>query len=205
VPGLCRPVKVLPTYHPAAVLRQWDTRVIAIADLEKAHVESRSPDFSFDNSELWLAPTLQDLLDFDHHHMAHATICAADIETKRGQITCLSFAPTVEVSLVIPFWVEGPNPNYWPDAESEATAWSFVRKWMEREDLTKVFQNGLYDLQYLSRHCNPRACTEDTMLQHHSLYSELRKGLGFLGSVYANTPAWKFMRTWKNEELKRDD
>ena len=70
----------------------------------------------------------------------------------------------------------------------------------------KIFQNGLYDLQYLSMICTPRACSEDTMIAHHSLYTELRKGLGFLGSIYANVPSWKSMRTFKKEEqLKRDD
>lgn len=205
VPGMDRAVKVLPTYHPAAVLRQWDQRTIALADLEKAHVESHSPEFSYDNTELWLSPTLDDIQEFDAIHMATARVCAADIETKRGQITCLSFAPSVSVSLVIPFWIEGPEPSYWTPSE-EAVAWRYVQRWMERADLIKVFQNGLFDLQYLSAYCNPRSCTADTMLMHHSLFSELRKGLGFLGSVYANYPSWKFMRTFKVEEqLKRDD
>lgn len=206
IPGLARPLKVLPTYDPATILRQWDLRVIALADLEKANIESASPDFNFDNTELWLNPTLQDLLEFDDTHMAPASICAADIETKRGQITAISFAPTSEISLAIPFWIEGPNPNYWATPSEEALAWSYVRKWMERSDLTKVFQNGIFDLTYLQHHCNPRACTEDSMLAHHSLFSELQKGLGFLGSIYANTPSWKKMRTWSKEEMiKREE
>lgn len=206
VPGMLRSVKVLPTYHPAAVLRQWDQRVIAIADLEKARVESHSPDFTFDNTELWIAPTLEDILEFDQTHMVAARTCAADIETKRGQITCISFAPTVDVSLVIPFWIEGEDPNYWSSPSEEMIAWRYVQRWMERGDLVKVFQNGLYDLQYLQSYCSPRVCTADTMLMHHSLFSELKKGLGFLGSIYANTPSWKKMRRFTQEEqLKRDD
>lgn len=206
IAGIDKPFKVLPTMHPAAVLRQWDLRTIALSDLAKAHAESHSPHLSFDNSELWLNPDLDDLLEFDVVHMGPASICACDIETKRGQITCISFAPTGDISLAIPFWVEGTTPNYWPTSDAEKTAWSFVRKWMERPDLVKVFQNGLYDLQYLQKICSPRACTEDTMLMHHSLFSELNKGLGFLGSIYANVPSWKMMRTFKKEEaLKRDD
>lgn len=201
-----RPLKVLPTYHPAAILRQWDLRTIALMDLAKAHAESHSPNFTFDNSTLWLNPTISDLVEFDCAYMEPARTCACDIEAKRGQITCISFAPTVDVSIAIPFWIDGEVPNYWTDAAEERTAWSFVRKWMERPDLVKVFQNGLYDLQYLQKHCSPRACTEDTMLMHHSLFSELNKGLGFLGSIYTNTPSWKQMRTFKKEEaLKRDD
>ena len=206
LPGMSRPLKVLPTYHPAAILRQWDLRVIALADLEKAHVESASPHFAFDNSELWINPTLDDLEEFDSRFMARTQTCACDIETKRGQITCISFAPSVDHSLAIPFWIEGPCPNYWTTPADEHRAWGYVKRWMEDERLVKVFQNGLYDLQYLQAHCTPRACVADTMLQHHSLFSELQKGLGFLGSVYANVPSWKFMRTAKREDLlKKDD
>ncbi len=206
IPGLGRPLKVLPTYHPAAVLRQWDLRSIVLTDLEKAYAESFSPEFCFDNSELWINPTLEDIREFDDLHMVRASICACDIETKRGQITCLSFAPTVGYSLVIPFWIEGASPNYWATVEEEAEAWGYVRRWLERPDLTLVFQNGTYDAQYLQRHATIRGMTEDTMLMSHSLWSELPKGLGHLGASFANVPSWKQMRRFTREEaLKRDD
>jgi len=207
IPGMSRPVKVLPTYHPAMVLRQWDSRTIAIADLQKALNESHSPNLHFDNTELWLSPTLEDLAEFGERFMENATVVAADIETKRDQITCLSFAPSPDVAVVVPFWVkDSAGPNYWADVREEATAWRWVQKWMEKPTLAKVFQNGLFDLQYLMAFCSPRNCTEDTMLMSHSLWSELPKGLGFLGSLHANYPAWKKMRRFiKEEALKRDD
>lgn len=201
-----RDLKVVPTYHPAAVLRQWDQRVIALADLEKAHVESRSPEFTYDNTELWLAPTLDDLGTFGAQYLDHATVCATDVETKRGQITCVSFSPRPDYSITVPFWIDGPDPNYWSEHD-EITARRWVNRWLSKPDLVKVMQNGLYDIQYFLREGYTLAnCTEDTMLAHHSLYSELKKGLGFLGSVYANVPSWKHMRTFaKEEQLKRDD
>ncbi len=206
ISGLPRPVKVLPTFHPAAVLRQWDTRVICLADLAKAERESHSPDFNFDNTELWLMPTLEDLEEFDERFMRDATVCACDIETKRGQIDAVCFTPTPEVSLSIPFWINGPNPNYWPSPEDEVKAWSYAIRWMEDPNLTKIFQNGLFDLQYLMSFCTPRACTEDTMLQSHSLFSEMKKGLGFLGSIHANYPSWKqLIKVSPTAKLKRDD
>lgn len=206
LPNLARPLKVLPTYHPAAVLRDYSLRIIAISDLQKAVNESHSPTLTFDSTTLWLAPGLDDLREFDAVHMAPARECAVDIETKRGQISCVSFAPSVDHSLVIPFWIEGHSPNYWHSIEEEALAWAFIRKWMEREDLVKVFQNGLFDVQYLGRMCTPRNCTADTMLAHHSLFSELPKDLGFLGSVYASFQAWKRLRhAPQADRLKRDE
>jgi DNA polymerase len=201
-------VKVLPTYHPAAILRQWDQRVIAIADLEKAHVESSTPDLNFDNSELWLQPTLADLHEFGDRYLENATHTAVDVETKQGQITCLSFAPSVDRAIVVPFWKAGPDPHYWPTVEEERCAWKWSRKWVERPTLVKITQNGMYDASYFrSPHgMRPTNFSEDTMIAHHSLYGELRKGLGLLGSLYANVPEWKSMRAFKKEEwLKRDD
>lgn len=208
LPNVAYKTKVLPTFAPASVIRQWSQRPVVIADLQKAFNNAESPTLTFDNSELWLAPTYSDILEFDKLFMQRAGICASDIETSRGQITCISFAPSSEVSICIPFWQKGLQPNYWPDPEEELAVWRIVKHWIERTDLVKIFQNGLYDLQYLSAYgIHPRACTEDTMLIHHSLYSELPKGLGFLGSLYANVPAWKKMRRFKSEtaELKREE
>jgi uracil-DNA glycosylase len=203
-----RQLKVVPTYHPSILFRgQWDQRVVIAADLEKAHGESSSREFSYDNTELWLAPTLDDIREFGSLYLDGASEVATDVETKRGQITCLSFAPTPERALVIPFWQDGPQSSYWSTIEDEIEAWMLVAKWIESPRIIKVMQNGLYDIQYFMRHgMTPRACTEDTMLAHHSLWSELKKGLGFLGSIHANVPSWKSMRTYKLEEVtKRDD
>ncbi len=178
-----RVVKVLPTYHPSSILRQWDQRVV--------------------NTELWLNPTLEDLKEFDREYMIPAKLCACDIETKRGQMDFICFTPVpADVSLSIPFWVNGPEPNYWSTPREEAIAWGYVRKWMERDDLIKVYQNGMYDLAYIpTLGITPRGCHEDTMLQAHSLYSELQKGLGFLGTIHCSVPSWKSMIHHRHDEL----
>ena len=69
-------------------------------------------------------------------------------------------------------------------------------------NIPKIFQNGMYDLQYLMRMgLRVRACDEDTMLMHHAICPEMNKGLGFLGSIYTNEPAWKLMRKHKGDEV----
>jgi hypothetical protein len=45
----------------------------------------------------------------------------------------------------------------------------------------------------------------DTMLLHHSLFPEMLKGLGFLGSVYTNEQSWKLMSRPKTDTEKRDE
>ncbi len=205
--ALSRPTKVVPTYHPAFILRQWSLRSIAVADLQKALNEASTPDVHFDNTTLWLEPTLDDLAEFDAVHIQPSRLAACDIETKRGQITCISFAPSVDHSLCIPFWIEGSNPNYWQSYAEERAAWGYVKRWLENPDLTIVGQNFLYDLMYLTAMgIRPRGCHEDTMIAHHSLWSELPKGLGQIAASHANVPSWKRMRLGAVAEiLKRDD
>jgi hypothetical protein len=43
------------------------------------------------------------------------------------------------------------------------------------------------------------------MLLHHALQPEVQKGLGFLGSIYTEEPAWKIMRPRGKGTIKRED
>lgn len=202
LPG--RPTKVVPTYHPAAVLRQWSLRTVAITDLEKARLESLTPEVNYDDAEIWVEPNGEDLDTFGARFMENATILSCDIETRAKQITCIGFAPSNDRAIVVPFWNKR-DVNYWSEAD-EMKAWRWVQKWLECP-IPKVFQNGLFDLQYLAMMgFKPRNCTEDTMLAHHSLYSELPKNLRFLGSTMTNFPSWKSMRKQRTKDvLKRDE
>jgi hypothetical protein len=130
---------------------------------------------------------------------------AVDVETRNGQITEIGFARSSSEALVVPF-IKGHNTHYWPTPGCEATALRYV-KGILQSPIPKIFQNGLYDIQYIWRTWKfpPRNCAEDTMLKHHSLFPEMQKGLGFLGSIYTEEPAWKFMRKGKETEGKADD
>lgn len=195
--------KVLPTFHPAAVLRQWDMRSIVVADLIKARIQSEFPEVRRPQRKILINPSLTDIENF----LQLLPICSAlacDVETRNGQITEIGFAPSATHALVVPF-IRGYNSHYWPSAFEESSALRLVRAILQHP-VPKVFQNGLYDLQYIWKtwHFAPRACLHDTMLKHHSMFPELQKGLGFLGSLYTDEPAWKLMRT-KDTAEKRDD
>lgn len=69
-----------------------------------------------------------------------------------------------------------------------------------------IFHNCAYDLQYLLREgFRITGPVHDTMLMHHAHLPEMRKSLGFLGSVYTDEPAWKSMRERGEETFKLDD
>lgn len=198
--------KVLVTYHPAAVLREWSLRTVLLADLKKAARECRVPTLSRPSRKIWTQPTLSDLYLFEKQFIEPSPDLSIDIETTGNQITCIGFAPSIHEAIVVPFTSAASlSNNYWPTFREELKAWAWVKKQCGREKAI-VGQNFLYDIHFLWRQYGitiPNA-TDDTMLMHHALHPELEKGLGFLGSIYTDEAAWKFMRT-KHDTIKRED
>lgn len=195
--------KVLPTYHPSAVMRQWKLRPIVIADLEKARAESLFPQLRRPRRFIYLEPSIADIAWFYEKYIAEASVVSADIETKQNTITEIGFAPQPDRAIVIPFYNHSTNGNYWQTKREEFEAWQWVRKICEKP---LVGQNFSYDLQYLwtKNRIEVPEIADDTMILHHAMYPEMEKSLGFLGSIYTTEPSWKFMRA-DNETLKQED
>jgi DNA polymerase len=200
-PGLAaQQRKVIGTYHPAAVLRQYDLRPVAVADLEKVLFESKFPEMRLRRRALHLEPTVADLPVW-RERLLSAEMLAVDCETKNGQMTCLGFATSPTEAFVIPFWDRRqPDWHYWRSLEEERLAWDLCREVLA-SPIPKILQNGLYDLQYFLRYHMPmRSFHHDTMIRHHSLYPGFPKGLDFLGSLYVTERAWKKYRPRGGEE-----
>jgi hypothetical protein len=145
------------------------------------------------------APTLR---EYGEHDVGSEELMSIDIETKGKQITMISFSIRKDFALVIPFYDEScPGGNYWQNSADEVKAWLYVKYLLELP-IAKLFQNGLYDLQYLYRFgFRPVNCLHDTMLLHHAILPEMQKGLGFLGSIYTQEASWKLMRRVRAKEL----
>lgn len=203
---LCPGLKVLPTYHPAGILRNWMWRSIAMCDFSK--LERRERHFAQirrPNRRVIINPTLTELRDWVKRPTRQLGV---DTETKRGQIEMVGLARSVDDAIVVPFMDQRkPSGSYWPSAEDEAEAWRALCFLLDNPAIGKVFQNGLYDVQYFIRRspCRPTV-TDDTMLLSHALFPELPKGLGFLGSLYSDEASWKLWRGQQSEEaVKRDE
>lgn len=198
--------KVLPSWHPAGVLRQYELRPILIADLMKARNEMTSPDLVRPSQLIYYEPTLDDLWSFEAEFLRGQPFLSTDIETRDLTITEIGFA-TADGSraLVVPFYSrQAKDGSYWPSAMAEAEAWRFVRHVCT--SYAHVGQNFQYDMAYLWRTVGIPCpyFLGDTMLLHHSLQPEMEKGLGFLATIYTNNPSWKFMRT-EHGTLKKGD
>jgi DNA polymerase len=203
--GAHRPIKVLPTYHPTAVFREYSLKPVLFADLDKLHEELKFPEIRRPQRSIWIEPNLDDLMHFEREHILSASCLSVDIETAGTMITCIGFAPSPQLGIVVPFTdAAQKDGSYWRTPEEEVEALLWCKRQCERP-ITKVGQNFLYDMQHLWRNYGIRigGSVQDTMLLHHALQPEMEKGLGFLGSIYTREASWKFMR--HKETIKRED
>lgn len=198
--------KLLPTYHPSAVNRQWELRPTVIADLMKAKREAASDRIIRPEREIWIEPSIADILEFERNHINGCELLSVDIETSGSRVTCIGFAPSPRTAIVIPFddW-RAKNGNYWASKEDEYKCWSIVRRILNDPNTPKLFQNGVYDIAFNWRAYGVKTvgAAEDTMLLQHALQPEALKSLGYLGSIYSDEGSWKHMRK-KDETIKRD-
>lgn len=185
--------KCLATYHPAAVLRQWELRPTVVADLMKARREAEYPEVRRPHRQIWIEPSIEDIERFNDLYITKCNVLSVDIETAGNQVTCIGFSPSPGLALVVPFLdYRRSGRNYWSTKQDELRAWEFVRDVLSTK-IKKVFQNGLYDIAFLWRSVGIKVygASEDTMLCHHALQPESLKGLGYLGSIYTDEGPWK--------------
>jgi len=122
-------------------------------------------------------------------------LLSGDLETRLGHIACFGLAWSETEALCIPFLHVGQeNPSYW-SAEEEAWLIWRLQSLFRHPNITWTGQNYLYDCQYFHRHWGFLPINVfDTMIGHHAIYSNMRKGLDFLSSLYAHDHVY-----WKDE------
>lgn len=194
VPG----VPVYPTLHPATVIADFRMLQAVTNDIERA-ARGVVPW----PRKIYLEPDLQDMEWWWTEIGSKSSLLSVDIETMRGQVDCVGFAGNTG-SICVPFvdW-RAPTRSYWPTAHAELRAWNHVESWLN-SPISKVFQNGLYDVSWLWGKMGLRVLNycHDTRLMQHIHDPEMPKSLAFLGPVYTVPPGpWKLMRTG---EEKRD-
>ena len=216
-------VKCLSTFHPSYIIQGgWSDRNIVINDFDKCKKECEFPEIRRVIRKAWLNCTLDEIrawlsLPADHYTIdiesGYALFTPAEIKNMTPkmrsiisqQISMIGFARNPTDAMVIEFLTrKSPNLSYWKTKEEEIEAWRLAKQGVQRP-IPKTFQNGLYDMVRMLYAGIPTAMAkDDTMLLHHSLYPEMLKGLGFLGSLYSNEAPWKIMYS-KGETLKKDE
>lgn len=189
VPG----AKLLPTFHPAAVMRMWKMLPLVTGDFIKAVAEAElGPQIVHPHVELLVAPTIEEVEAFEAECLA-ADLLSTDIETAFGQITCIGFGVSAQRAMTIPFVdFRKPNRSYWATPQTEARAWRMVERVL-RSPVPKLGQNFTYDAFWILEGTGMPVMNylHDTRLLSHALYPELPKDLATLGANYTRLGPWK--------------
>ena len=195
--------KVVPVYPPAAILRQWSWRQIAVQDLRRAAKEAKTAVYSPLDYQFIIRPDYSTVLtilsQLYSQLQAREGKLAVDIETRAGHIACIGVAWSSREALCIPLMCMERVDGYWP-IEQEATIVFALYQILTHPNCQVIGQNFLYDAQYIWRHWHflPRL-HRDTMLAQHVLFSNLPKGLDFLSSMYCEHHLY-----WKDEGKEWD-
>lgn len=192
-------IKVIPTIHPASVLREWSQRAAVLNDLRRAarHIHDRA--YSPPKWEFLLRPTFKQVEDaltlllflLNNNEPQWLDL---DLETSSGHIACCGISWSRTSAICIPFITRGNSAGYWNEEEELWIIWMLYRILTHRNASIR-WQNGLYDAQYIHRwwHFIPRGC-QDTMISQHSIFSDQPKALHYQASLYADWYVY-----WKDE------
>lgn len=186
VPGL----KVVPTIHPAAALRQFIFTYSIVFDLKRVREESEFPELRLPKRDFILEPDLQQVADY-LEACKKKKLCAFDIEVLNNQVNCISFSHEPLTAICIPF-LNSSYDNYWSEPD-ELVIWQLMAEVLEDETIKKVAQNGLFDCTFLAQKTSllVRGFVADTMVGFHLLYPDLPKGLDYICSVCTREPYYK--------------
>lgn len=190
---------VIPSFHPAAILRQWDWRAIGVNDLRRVRrfrdgAVNKKPDWKFIvrpsyDQVIHTLEWLERSLD-----AGSVTRISFDIETRAGHIACAGVSWSLTDGLCIPFMCIERREGFW-EMEQEFQIILRLGKVLQHPLVKVVGQNIIYDAQYTWRHWKfvPRVY-QDTMIAQHSIFSAQPKGLDYLASMYCNYYVY-----WKDE------
>ena len=181
--------KVIPTMHPAAVMRFWEFRPLVLFDLKKVLDESESSKSVITPRTWEKVEDIPKLRAYVKDFLKNADYISFDIETCNNQISCISFARTTTFAFTVPIFIY--DKSFWTP-EEELIVWQLIKQLLE-SSVKKIAQNANFDMFFLwtTTGIKVKNLWLDTMNAFHDLYPELPKDLGLLCSIYTDQPYYK--------------
>ena len=203
--------KVIPTIHPASLLRSWSNVPLVMFDFRRIREESKSAEYSIRNREFVIRPLFETLM-WELDRLKTVEKISFDVETDEdGHITAIALAESPWKAVSIPL-TNSTGAPYWR-VEEEIEIWKRIKEVLEDERIGKIAQNAQFDIiMFLINpyHINVKGLVFDTMCGHHTVYPEMAasekemvhgekakhkigggKSLGLLCSIYTRQPYYK--------------
>lgn len=209
--------KIIPTIHPANLLRAWNNVPLVMFDMKRIRDESQSPDWSLRERDFPLRLSFEQVMK-ELIRMRTVKRISFDVETNYdGHITAIALADSPWYALSIPITNSSGAP-YWIE-EEEAEIWKAIKVVMENPDIETIAQNAQFDIimfRINPYHINIKNLWMDTMCAHHTVYPEMAasesqltgkhiigggKSLGLLCSIYTRQPYYKHWGKSGNDEI----
>lgn len=185
-------VKVIPSLHPAMVMRDPSFLPIAEMDFRRIGEESQYPERkTVYNDNFIINPTFEQVIHYLRNVLPTKSILTVDIETipDLEQIMCIGFGWSQQDAICIPIFFGQSN---WWTVEEEIAIIKEIQNLAQDKNIKFIAQNGQYDMTYLNDKWRVDFILwMDTMLAFHECYSELRKSLAFICSIYSKRPYYK--------------
>jgi uracil-DNA glycosylase family 4 len=179
-------IKILPTFHPAYILRNYADHGIFLADLTKAATERGFPEIRRKSRELIPNPVGAKLAEVKERLLDTPKdgVITLDIEYIGTRLLCVGLT----------------NDSSWGTsiATDTVTGLETVRE-IVLSGRGLNMQNSMFDCSILEWHYDMpviKHLVYDTMLAAHAINIELPKGLDFLCSIYTDQPYYKSMVDW---------
>lgn len=196
-------VKVIPTYAPSSLFKQFSLRPIILQDLRRMVRESTTAEIPRSNYSVIIPSNIGEAMTHLNNHLHQADIAplklACDIETRNFHIACLGYATTKRDAFVFPFMTVRSPYSYWT-LDEEVMIVDALRRLLTHPNVEVVGQNFIYDTQHIHRswHFIPRF-RRDTMLAHHVCFPGTLKSLDYISSLYCEHYTF-----WKNDSKDWD-
>lgn len=182
--------RVIPTYHPAYLLRSESVidRSVCEFDFKRALEEMDGRPLPQRNLVV-----IRDAGQLNNYLSRYEDkpILASDIETYKSVPICVGFAPSRSEAISVPLFRELWGQKFCDATDTDlALRWRMVDKLFRSKEI--VGQNWKFDQGKLHqmgfRMPKFRA---DTMFMAHTRFPELPKGLAFLASIWTREPYYK--------------
>lgn len=190
--------KVIPTIHPAAILRTWEWRYLAVHDFRRVRRWADFQGFPEIKENFIVAPTYSQVIDTLTGLLLRVRggnlDLSVDIETRSRHLACVGIAWSRQDAICIPLADTTKPEGYWT-TEQELSIILLLRELLTHPNAKCIGQNWQYDYQYIAKYWGFEVnLALDTMTETHTQFPGLPKGLDFQSSLYRDIHVY-----WKDE------
>lgn len=189
-------VKVIPAYHPAFILRQWQHRTITVQDFRRAGHAARTKGLSPPPWDFVLSPTFDQAASFLSGILERLSAgevrLTCDVEVSQKKCLCVGIGTSRYRAISIPFLYKWDF--YFPPDQHWVIV-NLLRKVLTHPNARVWNQNIGYDIQFLVNDflIYPNVAG-DTMINQNVLFPGTPMNLGYQASMYCG-----HYRYWKDD------